>query len=448
MTSANWFSVILAAGLGTRMKSRLPKVLHPVAGRPMLAHAISAAKQAGTSGSAIVISPEMQEGQARLQQLDPAARFHVQTERLGTAHAVLAARPALFDQPGAHIVVLYGDTPLLRPETLGRLVSVLETGAAVAVLGFESQNPSGYGRILRNDEGEVVAIREDKDASDAERAIRLCNSGVIGFRAGQCLSLIERIGNSNAKQEYYLTDAVEIARADGLPVACVTCDEDEVMGINDRVQLAAAEAVMQNRLRETAMRGGVTMTAPETVFMSWDTQLGQDVTIEPNVFFGPGVTVEDGAEIKANSHIEQAVIRKGASIGPFARLRPGADIGEGAKIGNYVEVKNARVETGAKVNHLAYVGDARVGARANLGAGTIICNYDGFKKSFTEIDDEAFVGSNSSLVAPVKIGRGAYIGSGSVIVRDVEPDALAVERSHQRQIPGWAARNREKNRKG
>jgi bifunctional UDP-N-acetylglucosamine pyrophosphorylase/glucosamine-1-phosphate N-acetyltransferase len=225
------------------MKSRLPKVLHPVAGRPMLAHAISAATQAGTSGSAIVIGPEMQEEQAKFQQLDPAARFHVQTERLGTAHAVLAAKPALLDQAGAHIVVLYGDTPLLRPETLGRLVSAFDAGAAVAVLGFEAQNPSGYGRILRNSEGQVVAIREDKDASDAERAVTLCNSGVMGFRAGQCLSLIERIGNDNAKQEYYLTDAVEIARAGGLPVACVTCDEDEVMGVNDRVQLAADDEI-------------------------------------------------------------------------------------------------------------------------------------------------------------------------------------------------------------
>ncbi len=443
MTSANWFSVILAAGLGTRMKSRIPKVLHPVAGRPMLGHAISVAEQAGTSGNAIVVGPEMQADPARLQQI-AGAQFYVQAERLGTAHAVLAARPALLEQAERPIVILYGDTPLLRQETLKRLVAALDDGAAIAVLGFESENPTGYGRILRNEEGQVVAIREEKDATEAERAIRLCNSGVMGFCAGQCLSLIDRIGNNNAKQEYYLTDAVEIACAEGLSVAAVTCDEDEVMGVNDRVQLAAAEAIMQIRLREAAMREGVTMIAPETVTMSWDTRIGQDVTVEPNVFFGPGVTIEEGAQIKANSYLEQAIVRKGAMIGPFARLRPGTDIGEGAKIGNYVEVKNATVESGAKVNHLAYVGDARIGARANLGAGTIICNYDGYKKSFTEIEEDAFIGSNSALVAPVKIGRGAYIGSGSVIVRDVEPDALAVERSHQRQIPGWAARNRQK----
>jgi bifunctional UDP-N-acetylglucosamine pyrophosphorylase/glucosamine-1-phosphate N-acetyltransferase len=413
----------------------------------MLAHAVSAAQQAGTSGAAIVAGPEMQANTTSLRQIGAEAQIHVQADRLGTAHAVLAAKPALLEQAGKHIVVLYGDTPLLRPETLTQLAAALDNGAAVAILGFETQSPTGYGRILRNEAGDVIAIREEKDASDVERAVTLCNSGVMGFRAGHCLDLIGCIGNDNAKREYYLTDAVELARAAGLTVAAVTCDETEVMGVNDRVQLAAAEAIMQGRLREAAMRGGVTMIAPETVTMSWDTQLGQDVTVEPNVFFGPGVTVEDDAQIRANSYIEEAIVRKGAVIGPFARLRPGADIGEDAKIGNYVEVKNATVETGAKINHLAYVGDARVGARANLGAGTIICNYDGFNKNFTDIGEEAFIGSNSALVAPVKIGRGAYIGSGSVIVREVEPDALAVERSHQRQIPGWAARKRQQNQK-
>lgn len=448
MTSANWFSVILAAGLGTRMKSHIPKVLHPVAGRPMLAHVISAAKQAGMSGSAIVISPEMQAEPGKLQQIDGEAQFYLQAERLGTAHAVSTAKSGLLDQADRHIVVLYGDTPLLRPETLKRLVATLENGVDIVILGFEAENSTGYGRILRNDEGQVVAIREEKDASETERAVRLCNSGVMGFRAGLCLPLIERIGNDNAKQEYYLTDAVEIARAAGHNIVAVTCAEDEVMGVNDRVQLAAAEAVMQTRLREAAMRAGVTMIAPETVTMSWDTQIGQDVIIEPNVFFGPGVTIEDGAQIRANCYIQQATIHKGALVGPFAHLRPGADIGEGAKIGNFVEVKNATVEAGAKVNHLTYVGDARIGARANLGAGTIICNYDGYTKSFTEIEEGAFIGSNSALVAPVKIGQGAYVGTGSVIVRDVEPDALALARPHQQQIPGWAVRKRRQNRKG
>lgn len=443
MTSANWFSVILAAGLGTRMKSRTPKVLHPVAGRPMLAHAVTAAQRAGMSGAAIVTGPEILADTVRFGQTDAETQFYQQADRLGTAHAVLAAKPALLEQDSQHIVVLYGDTPLLRPETLQRLVAVLDQGAAIAVLGFETPNPAGYGRLLRDEDGHVIAIREEKDASDAERAVTLCNSGVMGFRAGLCLSLIEQIGNDNAKQEYYLTDAVEIARASGHAIVAVTCDEKEVMGVNDRVQLAAAEAVMQTRLREAAMRGGVTMIAPETVTMSWDTTLGQDVTVEPNVFFGPGVTVEDDVAIRGNSYLSQTIVRKGVSVGPFARLRPGADIGENAKIGNFVEVKNATVETGAKINHLAYVGDARVGARANLGAGTVICNYDGFKKGFTEIEEDAFIGSNSSLVAPVKIGQGAYIGSGSVIVRDVEPGALAVERSHQKQVPGWVARKRQ-----
>ncbi len=447
MTDRSWISVILAAGLGTRMKSKRPKVLHHVAGRPMLGHAAAAAAMAGASELAVVIGLEMEAAEQALAGQAEKARFFIQSERLGTAHAVLAARQALEQADASHVLVLYGDTPLLRPETLARLCAALDEGAAVAVLGFETARPEGYGRILQDAEGRVRAIREENDASEAERGVRLCNSGVMGFRAGVILPILDRIGNRNAKGEYYLTDAVEIARADGHGVAAVTCGEEEVAGVNDRVQLAAAEAAMQARLREAAMRGGVTMIAPETVTLSYDTQFGQDVLVEPNVFFGPGVSVGDGAVIRASSHIEQARIREGASVGPFARLRPGADIGPGAKIGNYVEVKNARIEAGAKVNHLAYVGDAHVGARANLGAGTIICNYDGFSKSYTEIGEDAFIGSNSALVAPLKIGKGAYIGSGSVIVRDVPPDALAVERSQQRQIPGWAARIRARRKK-
>ncbi len=359
---------------------------------------------------------------------------------------MLAAQPAIEGFDG-DVVILYGDTPLLLPDTLRRLLAALDGGAAVAVLGFEAADPTGYGRLLRDETGALVAIREEREASEAEKRLNLCNSGVMAFRSGVLLPLLSRIGNANAKGEYYLTDAVEIARSDGLAVAVVTCPEDEVMGVNDRVQLARAEGLMQKRLREAAMRSGATLIAPDTVTFSYDTRLGQDVIVEPNVFFGPKVTVGNAVEIKANCYIEQAEIADGAVIGPFARLRPGAEIGAKAKIGNFVEIKKAVIGAGAKVNHLAYVGDARVGAGANLGAGTIICNYDGFEKHFTEIGEGAFIGSNSALVAPVNIGEGAYVGSGSVITRDVAPHALAVERSEQKQIPDWAIRNKQKRQK-
>jgi len=446
MTSPSWLSVILAAGLGTRMKSTRPKVLHAVAGRPMLAHAASAAIEAGAHQVAVVVGPEMEEVETVLADTAPRAQFFRQHERLGTAHAALAAQGALaeYKEP---VIFLYGDTPLLQPETLTRLREAIEEGAAIAVLGFEATDPTGYGRLLCDAEGALRAIREDKDATPDERSVTLCNSGVMAFRARLALPILQRIGNDNAKGEYYLTDAVEIARGDGLAARVVTCPESEVAGVNDRVQLARAEALMQTRLREAAMRAGATLVAPDSVTMSYDTELGRDVVVEPNVFFGPGVVVEDEAEIKAHSYLEQCRIRKRASVGPFARLRPGAEIGDGAKIGNFVEVKKAVIEAGAKVNHLAYVGDARVGARANLGAGTIICNYDGFDKHFTQIGEGAFIGSNSALVSPVKIGEGAFIGSGSVITRDVEPGALSLERSDQTQIPGWAARKRERRKK-
>jgi bifunctional UDP-N-acetylglucosamine pyrophosphorylase/glucosamine-1-phosphate N-acetyltransferase len=427
------------------MKSALPKIAHPVAGRPMLAHVAAAAVSAGSGSLAVVTGPDMEDMRGLVAHLAPDIRFYIQEERLGTAHAVLAAAPALASA-AAHVLVLCGDTPLLRPETLSRLVRALNDGASVAVLGFEAADPSGYGRLLLDAQGGLAAIREHEDASAAERAVALCNSGVMAFRGGVILSLLERIGNANAKGEYYLTDAVAIARADGLHVAVDRCPEDEVMGVNDRVQLARAEALMQARLREAAMRGGATLMMPESVTLSHDTKLGQDVVVEPNVFFGPCVTVEDNVEIKANSYMEFAHIREGASVGPFARLRPGAVIGPGAKIGNFVEIKKAVIEAGAKVSHLSYIGDARVGAGANIGAGTIVCNYDGFQKYFTDIGAGAFIGSNSALVSPVKIGDGAYVGSGSVITDDVEPDALALERAEQKQVSGWAARKREKHK--
>lgn len=445
MTARPWLPIILAAGLGTRMKSALPKVMHKLAGRPLVAHTAAAAIEAGAGRLAVVIGPDMDSVPKALTPLAPKVDVFTQAERLGTAHAVLAAKAALAGFDG-EVLILYGDTPLLRPETITRLRAALD-GAGLAVLGFEAADPNGYGRLLRDGSGALIAIREEKDASDDERAVRLCNSGVMAFRSGEMLPILEKIGNRNAKGEYYLTDAVEIARASGLAVAVEICAEEEVMGVNDRVQLAAAEAVMQERLREAAMLAGATLTAPGSVTLSWDTRLGTDVIVEPNVFFGPGVTVDDGCQIKANSYIEESHIREDTIVGPFARLRPGADIGPDVRIGNFVEIKQARIEAGSKVNHLAYVGDAKVGPKANIGAGTIVCNYDGFNKHFTEIGEGAFVGSNSALVAPVKIGAGAYIGTGSVITRDIEANALALERSELKQMPGWAARFRARHGK-
>jgi bifunctional UDP-N-acetylglucosamine pyrophosphorylase/glucosamine-1-phosphate N-acetyltransferase len=441
-----WLSIILAAGLGTRMKSALPKAAHAIAGRPMLAHVMATSVEAGADRMAVVMGAEMNVLCGIAQKANPNAKCFVQNERLGTAHAVLAAKDAIAGAAG-RVLVLYGDTPLVRPKTITRLLAALEGGAAVAVLGFDATDPTGYGRLLRDENGALLAIREEKDASEQEKAVRLSNSGMMAFRAETMLGLLERIGNDNAKGEYYLTDAVAVAREQGLDVAVETCDEDEVRGVNDRAQLAGVEAIMQQRLREAAMREGATLIAPETVTFSYDTRLAPDVIVEPNVFFGPGVTVETGARIHAFSHLEKAHIQEGALIGPFARLRPGAEIGQGAKVGNFVEVKNATVEPGAKLNHLAYIGDARVGAKTNIGAGTIVCNYDGFEKHFTDIGAGAFIGSNSALVAPVKIGDGAVVGSGSVITSDVEPDSLALERSKQVHVPGWAACNREKHKK-
>jgi bifunctional UDP-N-acetylglucosamine pyrophosphorylase / glucosamine-1-phosphate N-acetyltransferase len=446
MTARPWLSIILAAGLGTRMRSALPKVMHAVAGRPMVAHVAAAARVAGADKLALVIGPEMQGIADGLHAFAPAAEFFVQVERLGTAHAVLAARSAIAGFDG-DVVVLYGDTPLMRPETIMRLRAALAGGAGLAVLGFEAADPTGYGRLVLDESGSLRAIREDREASDAERAIRLCNSGVMAFRAAHMLPILDRIGRTNVKGEYYLTDAVEIAREAGIGVAVEIGAQDEVIGVNDRAQLAMAESVVQHRLRLAALAGGATLIAPETVTFSCDTRLGRDVLIEPNVFFGAGVIIEDDVHIRANCHIEGAHIREGAIVGPFARLRPGADIGPDARIGNFVEVKQAVIEKGSKVNHLSYIGDARVGPKANIGAGTIVCNYDGFNKHFTEIGAGAFIGSNSALVSPIKIGAGAYIGTGSVVTRDVEPDALALERGELKQLPGWAARFRARHGK-
>jgi bifunctional UDP-N-acetylglucosamine pyrophosphorylase/glucosamine-1-phosphate N-acetyltransferase len=442
--------VVLAAGKGVRMRSALPKVLHPIGGRSMLAHVLASATAAGAGRIAVVVGPGMEALRAEAQRVAPGAELFEQTEQLGTAHAVLAARPALERHHGT-VLVVFADSPLVEPATLRKMIALEniagDGGINIAVLGFEPADPSGYGRLVLDEDGRIAAIREDKDATGVERRIRLCNAGAMAFRVPSLLDLLDRIDNANAKGEYYLTDAVALARADGLIVEPILCAADEALGVNSRAQLAAAEAVFQARARAHAMDGGATLVAPETVWFSYDTEIGRDVLIEPNVFLGPGVAIEDGAHVMANCHMVGARIRAGARVGPFARLRPGADIGAEAHIGNFVEVKNARVEAGAKANHLSYIGDGRVGAKANVGAGTIFCNYDGFAKHVTDVGEGAFIGSNSSLVAPVKIGAGAYVGSGSVITRDVEPDALALSRTPQEARPGWAARFRRVRQK-
>ncbi|MFG1300261.1 bifunctional UDP-N-acetylglucosamine diphosphorylase/glucosamine-1-phosphate N-acetyltransferase GlmU [Xanthobacter sp. V3C-3] len=436
MSDRSLLVVVLAAGEGTRMASRLPKVLHKVAGRTMLHHVLEATRAAGATRTAVVVGPGREDVAAEARRVVPDASVFVQAERLGTAHAVLAARAAL--ESGADdVLVLYADTPLVRPQTLDALRAPLAAGAAVAVLGFTPEDPTGYGRLVTEGDS-LLAIREEKDASAAEKTIGFCNAGLMALSGAHALSLLDRIGNANAKGEYYLTDAVEIARADGLSAVAALADTEEVAGVNSRIQLAEAEAIIQKRLRLAAMAGGATLVAPETVFLSADTKLGRDVIVEPNVVFGPGVTVGDDVTIHAFCHLEGATLEAGVSIGPYARLRPGTRLDAGVRIGNFVETKAAHIESGAKVNHLSYVGDAHVGADANLGAGTITCNYDGFTKSRTEIGAGAFVGVNTALVAPVKVGEGAYIGTGSVITADVPADALALARGRQVVKEGWA----------
>jgi bifunctional UDP-N-acetylglucosamine pyrophosphorylase/glucosamine-1-phosphate N-acetyltransferase len=433
--------VVLAAGEGTRMKSATPKVLHKVAGRPMLSHVLDQALAAGTgSGSAAaaaVVGPGREDAAACARAAAPGAQVFVQSERRGTAHAVLAARAAL-EKGYDDVLVVFADTPLVRAQSLAALRAKIAEGAAVAAMGFEARDPTGYGRLLMEN-GELVAIREQKDASAQEQAVRACNAGIMALDGRRALELLVSIGCDNAQKEFYLTDCVQAARARGLSCAAVFVDEEEAMGVNDRVQLAAAEAVMQKRLRESAMRAGATLIAPETVFLSHDTKIGRDVLIEPHVVCGPGVEIEDGATIHAFSHLEGARVGPGANVGPFARLRPGAQLGADAKVGNFVEIKASLLGQGAKVSHLSYIGDAQVGAQANIGAGVITCNYDGFNKFRTAIGEGAFVGSNSSLVAPVSVGAGAYVGSGSVVTQDVAADALAVARGRQVEKPGWAA---------
>lgn len=427
-------AIVLAAGEGTRMASNIPKVLHRIAGRTLLAHAIGAARGAGAGRIAMVVGPDREDAAAEARRLVPDAEVFVQRERRGTAHAVLAARQAV--ERGGDLLIVFGDTPLLRAETLAGLADAVGD-AAVAVLGFRAADPTGYGRLLVED-GELVAIREERDASEDERRIELCNAGAMALKGKTALGLLDAISDDNAKREFYLTDVVALARADKLRVVVREAAEEEVMGVNDKGQLAAAEAGMQARLREAAMKSGAILVAPETVHLSADTKLGRDAVIEPYVVFGPGVTVEEGATVRSFSHLEGAHVGAGASVGPFARLRPGTRLGAGVRIGNFVETKAAEFGEAAKANHLAYVGDTTVGAGANIGAGTITCNYDGFAKHRTEIGAGAFIGSNSALVAPVRVGGGAYVASGSVITGNVPDDALGVARARQVNKEGWA----------
>jgi bifunctional UDP-N-acetylglucosamine pyrophosphorylase/glucosamine-1-phosphate N-acetyltransferase len=424
------------------MKSAMPKVLHPLAGLPLVAHVLKAAAAAGACRCSAVIPPDAKGFGALPTPIE--TRFFEQKDRLGTAHALLTARAAL-EQEAGPVLVLYGDTPLVTPDSLKRLARGLEAGAAVAVMGFNAKDPKGYGRLIAAEGGELLAIREEKDATPEERRVSLCNSGIMAFRGSLILELLGRIGNKNQAGEYYLTDAVEIARTQGHKVAFELISEDEVRGVNTRAQLAEAEAVLQDRLRQKAMEGGATLIAPATVTFSHDTVTGQDVLIEPNVFFGPGTVIGDRVTVKAFSHIEGAVLEPGVSVGPFARIRQGTRLRRGARVGNFVELKDADLKAGVKVGHLSYIGDAEVGEGTNVGAGTITCNYDGFRKHRTEIGAGAFIGSNSALVAPVRIGEGAYIGSGSVIGRDVPAHALAVTRAPQVTREDWARRQRARH---
>lgn len=428
-------TIVLAAGEGTRMKSAKPKVLHEVGGLPIVGHVLKAARSAGSGKIAMVTGPGHETVREAVSALVPDIQFFEQTERRGTAHAASMAQQAYAEATG-YVAIVYGDSPMLRAENFEAIKARLEAGADAAILGFEPVDPTGYGRFILEGE-KLLAIREHKDATDEERKIGLCNACILAFRVEVFRELIGKVGSDNAQGEFYATDLVELANAAGYWVTFAVAPEEDVMGVNDRVQLARAEAIFQNRRREEMMRAGVTLIDPNSVYFAHDTNIAQDVVIEPNVVFGPGVTVETGAVIHAFSHIEGAHIGQGASVGPFARLRPDAVLAQGAKVGNFVEIKKASIGTGAKVSHLTYIGDAEIGARANIGAGTITCNYDGYNKARTIIGEDAFIGSNSALVAPVEIGAGAYIASGSVITEPVADEALGIGRSRQVNKPGY-----------
>jgi bifunctional UDP-N-acetylglucosamine pyrophosphorylase/glucosamine-1-phosphate N-acetyltransferase len=447
MTKPNCTCLILAAGKGTRMRANRAKVLHKIAGLELIGHVLAAARGATDGPRIVVTASDMDALGQWVQRHDPDAELAIQQQQSGTADAAragLKAAPA--DQNP--VLVVYGDTPLIETGTLTALLAEIERGAGLAVVGFEPADPSGYGRLIRDEKGKLAAIREHADASPAELKITACNSGIMAFSRDVLETCLGKIKNQNAKREFYLTDAVALAHEAGIAMTVVLAPEEQVAGINTKQQLAYCEHIIQQRLRSQAMEAGVTLYDPESVFFSHDTILARDVEIEPNVWIGPEVKIGSGALIRGFSHIEGAEIAAGATVGPFARVRPATKIGTGARVGNFVEIKNARIEPGAKINHLSYIGDAAVGAAANIGAGTITCNYDGFAKHKTLIGAGAFIGSNSSLIAPVTIGDGAYIGSGSVISRDVEPGALALNRADLKVKPGWAVRLRDRNKAG
>jgi len=436
-------AVVLAAGKGTRMRSERPKVLHAVAGKPMVDWVLDAAAGAGADPMVVVTAPDQEVVRRAVAGRAEAA---IQEQALGTGDAAKSARAALsgFCAEGGTVLVVFGDTPLMTPATLARMVEARHApdDPAVVVLGFEPDDPALYGRLILGPDHGLERIVEARDAGPVERSIGLCNGGVMAIDAAILFDLLDAVGHANAKGEYYLTDIVGIARERGRRCTVVTCDPVETMGVDSRAGLAVAEAAMQQRLRAAVLDGGTTLVAPDTVFLTHDTTLGRDVVVHPHVVFGPGVVVEDGAEIRSFSHLEGARVAAGAIVGPYARLRPGTEIGAGAHIGNFVEIKNATIEAGAKANHLSYIGDARIGAGANIGAGTITCNYDGVAKHRTDIGAGAFIGSNTALVAPVSIGAGAIVGAGSTVTSDVPADALTVVRGQDRTIPGGAARFR------
>ncbi len=439
---ADRFAIILAAGKGTRMKSPRPKVLHEIGGRSMLGWSVALAKQLGCRRSVVVVGPDVAELSEAAAKLVGAENVAVQKEQLGTANAVDAARAQLGNADG-HVIVLYADTPLVPVEAGERAFDALAGGASLCVLGFKAELPNRYGRLITAGDGSLEAIVEANDANEAQLQIALANSGVMAAPAQLMFELLKDVKNDNAKKEFYLTDLVGLARGRKLKAAVALCEERDVQGVNSQGELAQVEADFQQATRAGMMRAGVTLPAPETVWFSHDTRIAPGVTVEPNVVFAPGVSVESGAVIRAFSHLEGAKVGPGAIVGPFARLRPGAVIGRDAHIGNFVEVKNVSVGEGAKANHLSYLGDGEIGAGANIGAGTIFCNYDGFFKYKTTIGANAFIGSNSALVAPVTVGAGGYVGSGSVIVEDVAADALAIGRGRQVAKEGRAKTFRE-----
>ena len=432
-------AIILAAGKGTRMKSDTHKVLHPIGGRPMLLHLLASLDDLRPERRVVVVGDKADQLRAALSGTD--VQLAVQEPQLGTGHAVLQAGPGLEGFAGVALI-LFGDVPLVRAETMARLVQAVADGAAIAVLGFRPDRPGAYGRVIADAGGRILKMVEAKDATADELAVPLCNAGLMAVDAGRLFGLLGRIGNDNAAGEYYLPDIVMLANADGDVCRVLEAGADEVLGVNSRSELAAAEAIFQARQRTELMAAGVTMIAPETVFLSFDTAIGRDCLIEPNVVFGPGVTLADGVTIRAFSHLEGAAVSSGCEVGPYARLRPGTVLGQGAKIGNFVETKKTVLGPGAKANHLTYLGDATIGAKANIGAGTITCNYDGFGKYRTVIGEGAFIGSNSALVAPLTIGDRAIVAAGSAVTQDVEADALAIVRPPQVSKTGWAKRFR------